>query len=352
MRPLFGVTAQPFALADAQLRSEYEHLSDECQALGHALALLRFMEARRRIHAASFAQSDRLAAAPPLRALVSAKTAPFVGGAARFFFSVYAPSAPHALADYFDKAVFDIGGRHFEWARGPDSLDADGIEFVVADPECPLSVSCVLYPDFAVPYFVVPEHLREITGTQSDFFAAILKKVTRYASARGLIAGDDFLFDFMQSGAAVTIKQVPFLLQSLLLPIAPIPLNFTLNPDAPRFNVRLTLPDFSMIQPTVAVGTPDTNAVLARFAAEKEGVDFLAAIARNPYEAIEAEIAGHAVMCELADETSENGPTPVVDPMHPARRSTPFYWQPWVEGYVRRFLEENKLVHKRYPSKK
>jgi hypothetical protein len=77
----------------------------------------------------------------------------------------------------------------------------------------------------------------------------------------------------------------------------------------------------------------------------------MAAIARNPYEAIEAEISGHATMCELSDETNEKGPTANVDEMNPARRSTPFYWQSWVADYVPRFLEENKMIHSRYPQK-
>jgi hypothetical protein len=200
----------------------------------------------------------------------------------------------------------------------------------------------------------VPDQPRHITGTNVDHFASILKKVLRYGVAENLIVGNDFLCEAIKPGgaASVTLERLPFLLQTLLLPLAPINLSFVLQPDVARFNVRLALPDFSPIWPAVTVGTADLNAALVKFAGEKERVDFLAAVARNPYEALEAEIAGHATMCELTDETSAKGPTPVIDPMNPARRSTPFYWQPWVADYIPRFLEENKLIHRRYPSKK
>jgi hypothetical protein len=277
-----------------------------------------------------------------------------VNGSVRFFFTLYESSTPHILSNYFDKLIFDIGESRFEWVRGPDGLELDGLEYIIPNAANSLSVSCVLYPDFAVPYFIVPDHLRHITSTSVDHFASILKKVLRYGAAENLIVGNDFLSDCLQPGGApsVTLERLPFLLQTLLLPLAPIRLSFVLQSDSPRFNVRLGLPDFSPIKPAAGVWTADLNAALVKFAAEKERVDFFAAIARNPYEALEAEITGHATACELTDETSEKGPTPIIDPMNPARRSTPFYWQTWVADYIPRFLEENKLIHRRYAPKK
>jgi hypothetical protein len=353
MKPIFGATAQPCTVPDPGLQAEYSHLSDECQFLGHSLNLLLFIRNRLRIHLASFQQSDQLDIAP-LNVLVSAKLVPFLNGSARFFFTLYESSTPSLLSTYFDKMLCDIGDSHFEWQRGPDNLALDGIEYVVRDVTGPVQVSCVLYPDFPVPYFVVPDQLRAITGTNVDHFAAILKKVLRHAAFEKQIVGDEFLADWLQPGgeASVKLERLPFLLQSMLLPVAPINLSFVLKPDGSRFNVQLALPDFSQIHPSVPVAPTDFTAVLTKFASEKERVDFLAAIARNPYEALEAEIAGHATMCELTDETSEKGPTLVIDAMNPARRSTPFYWQPWVADYIPRFLEENRMIHRRYPSKK
>jgi hypothetical protein len=56
---IFGTTAQPCAIEDTRLQAEYEHLSDECQSVGHSLNLLHFMQHRLRILMASFQQTAR-----------------------------------------------------------------------------------------------------------------------------------------------------------------------------------------------------------------------------------------------------------------------------------------------------
>jgi hypothetical protein len=355
MKTVFSVTAQPCPIADSSMQAEYEHLSDECQQMGHSLNLLHFMRNRLRIQPASFQLSEEFQI-PTINVMISAKTVPYLNGSLRFFFTLFEPSTPHILSTYFDKVLFDVGKNHFEWLRNPTNTETDGIEYVIRSPECPLKVSCVLYPDFPVRYFVVPDHLRQVTRTSIDHFAHILKSVVRYALNKGLFAGNVIICDdVLHTGldaATVALDQLPIALNSLLLPLAPTALSFVLLPDSPIHNVRIALPDFSAIRPAAAVATSDLNSVLAKFAREKEAVDFLAAIARNPYEAIEAEITGHTNTSELTDETSPEGPTVVTDPMNPARRSTPFYWQPWVADYIPRFLEENKIVHGRYVPKK
>jgi hypothetical protein len=265
---------------------------------------------------------------------------------------MFDPSAAFILSNYFDKALFDVGATHFEWSRNPSNLETDGLEFIITQPEESIPVTCVLYPDFPIPYFIVPDHLRHITGTSVDYFARVLRLIIAYASANSLFLDNDIVFDTPLAAAfgtpMTTVEQLPVLLQSILSPLAPISLSFVLKPTAPIYNVNVLLPDFSKIPASPVSVNPDLNGVFLKFAKEKEAVDLMAAIARNPYEAIEAEITGHATLCELEDETGEKGPTVNLDPMNPARRSTPFYWQPWVADYVPRFLEENKMIHTRY----
>jgi hypothetical protein len=350
-----AATARPCGLDDDQLQEEYKHLSAECQRFGHSMNLLMWMRNRLRARLASFSQWDRLSL-PPLDVLISGKVTSYFSGSVRFYLTMFHQSVRSVLSTYFDKALFDVGGHHFEWTRGPDSLELDGLEYVVPNAECPLTVSCVLYPDFPIPYYVVPDHLRDIVGASTSFLAAIIRSIIKYCASKSLFAGRDIICDdALQAGlgvAHVPHDQLPILLNSVLVPIQPISLSFVLQPNAPRYNVRVLLPDFSQLSPLPPFVNIELNNLLTEFAEVKESCDFFSAVARNPCEALEAEIAGYCTEIEVLEEREGAGPTSIVDGMNPAKRSSAFFWQPWVADYIPRFLEENKMIHHRYTSAK
>jgi hypothetical protein len=355
MKVSFAATAQPSAIADEALQEEYSHLSDECQKLGHSSNLLFWMRNRIRTQHLSFAHSERIMS-PPLDVLISAKVVSYFLGSVRFFFTLFHSSTRHVLSNYFDKAVFDVGVNHFEWTRDPDSLELDGLEYVVSNAECPIQVSCVLYPDFIVPYYIVPDHLRQITGTSCSFFAHIIKSIVKYAGSKSLLVNKEIICDeCLQSGlgvSSISSSDLPVLLHSVLLPVPPITMSFVLQPEAPRYNATISLPDFSQLSPLPVPPNRELDNAVMRFAAQKETCDLFSAIGRNPCEAIEAEIAAHCTECEVQEEREGAGPVGIFDAMNPAKRSTAFYWQAWAADYIPRFLEENKTVHGRYAPKK
>jgi hypothetical protein len=136
------------------------------------------------------------------------------------------------------------------------------------------------------------------------------------------------------------------------MPVQPITLSFVLQPDAPIYNARISLPNFSELSPLPIPSNPDLAKVRLKLAMEKQSCDLFSAIGRNACEAIEAEIAGYCTEYEVQEEREGAGPVGLFDSMNPAKRSTPFYWQAWVADYIPRFLEENKMIHGRYGSKK
>ena len=355
MKPVFGVTARPCSVQDAGIQSEYQDLSDKCQIAGHSLNVLHFMNARIRAYHASFTYINELDI-DPIKAILSAKVTDFIGNSVRFFLTLFEESVANLFSMYFDKVVVDAGASHFEWTRGPDSLECDGLEYVISEPQWPLPVSIALYPDFPVPFYMVPDHLQQITGKRVDFFAHVMHCVTRYAIDKSLLVANDIVCDELLQSAfgcpSIPMPQLPHVLNSVLAPVQPVFLDFVLTREAPVKSVHIALPDMSRLPLGPPLDNADVARMLARFARQWERVELYAAFARNPYEAMEAEIAGHATMCELTDETSGTAPTQSIDAMNPARRSTPFYWKAWVSEHAPRFLEENKAVQGRYVEEK
>lgn len=355
MKKALGVTARPCSVQDEKIQKDYHDLSDKCQLAGHSVNLLQFMSNRIRAKQASFTHIEALNV-DPIKAILSAKVTPYVCGSMRFFLTLYEESVSNLLSMFFDKVVVDAGSNHFEWTRGTDSLECDGLEYVIRNPESPLLVSIALYPDFPVPFFIVPDHLRQITGKDVDFFAHIMQTITRYAAEKSLIIANDIVCDEVLQAAfncpSIPMSQLPHVLNSILLPVQPIFLDFVLTQESPVKSVLISLPNLSRLPLAAPVENPDIARAASSFAREWERVELYAALARNPYEALEAEIAGHATMCELTDETSGTAPTQSIDPMNPARRSTPFYWKAWVSDHASRFLEENKIVQGKYTEEK
>lgn len=352
---VFASTSTPLQLNNKQCQDEFNECSEQAQRLAYDIKLLNFMRNRQNLEMSSFSHTHKLDA-PPLNVLISAKADHFLDNAFRFFLTTYEPHKSNILSNYFDKVVVDIGSQHFEWTRNVDSLEIDGLEFILSDPDFPLSVSYALYPDFPVPFYIIPDDLQTITGTNVDCLAKVIKNISQYASKQQLIEEGNLICDDTLRSAfgmeQIPFSNLPLVLSSHLIPLQPIKSNFFLDKDRPIYNISVKLPNFTNLpQNDQPLFNTEILNSLNKFAQEKENLDLLAAIERNPFEAIEAEIAGHATYCELSDEANDNGPEVSIDQMNPPRRSTPFYWQPWVSDYAPRFLEENKLVHSRYPKK-
>ena len=352
---VFAATSTPLQLNDPNFQETFNECSEQAQKLAYDIKLLNFMQNRQNLEMSSFSHTQKLDA-PPLNVLISAKVERFMDNAFRFFLTTYEPRKMNILSSYFDKLVVDIGSQHFEWTRNVDSLEIDGVEFILDNPDFPLNVSYALYPDFPIPYYIIPDDLQTITNTNVDCLAKIIKCISQYASKQQLIEEDNLICDDILHSAfgmeKIPFSDLPLVLSSHLLPLQPIKSNFSLDKDRPIHNIYVKLPNFTNIpQNDQSLFNAEIINSLNKFAQEKENIDLLAAIERNPYEAIEAEIAGHATYCELSDEANDNGPQISIDQMNPPRRSSVFYWQPWVSDHAARFLEENKLVHNRYLKK-
>lgn len=353
---VFAATSIPLQLKNPNCQEEFNESSEQAQKLAYDIKLLNFMRNRQNLEMNSISHTQKLDV-PPLNVLISAKAERFMDKAFRFFLTTYEPHKSNILSSYFDKIVVDVGVQHFEWTRNVDSLEIDGLEFILENPSFPLSVSYALYPDFPVPYYIVPDDLRPITKSNIDCLAKIIKSISQYASKEQLIEEGNLICDDALrstfSMEKIPFSNLPLVLSSHLLPLQPIKANFYLDKNRPIYNINVQLPNFSNLpQNEQPLLNSEIINSLNKFAQEKENIDLLAAIERNPFEAIEAEIAGHATYCELSDEANDNGPVVSIDQMNPSRRSTVFYWQPWVSDYAPRFLEENKMVQSRYPAKK
>lgn len=349
-------TALPISIKDSQVQRDYQAKSDECQEYAHAIKMIKFMKHKIQLESQSFTSTKNIKI-PLFDAIISTKIEPYINGSGRFLFSIYSQKVPFVLSTYYDKIIFDINDVHFEWQRDPINLEIDSLEYIIPVLTYPLNVSFVVYPDTPLQFFIVPDDLREITETNYDFFAHIVHKVTNYAAINELFQenGDiecDSTFKAAFNQDKIPMKLLPFYVKSVLLPVQPLKSSFVLEMEHPRYNLSIKLPDCSFIPQTSNSEENKTiSKLLNEFAEQRENVELLAAIARNPYEAIEAEICGHATHCELSDESNDNGPKVSVDSFNAAKRSTAFYWQPWVQEHASKFLEENRQIHARYTKK-
>lgn len=352
---LYSLITTPIQIDNQQCQVEFEQVSQEAHRICHDLKFLKFLKKRQKLETSVYSHTDKLETAEPVDALISVKIEQFMENHWRFFLSTYESRTPFILSNYFDKAVIDVGSQHFEWTRNVDSLETDGLEFVLDNPPNPLSVSCTIYPDFPLPYYSIPDEIASITERNIDCIPRLIKAINHYAALNQLIENGTFKCDAPLQSAlgfdSFPIGQLPTILKSRLLPLAPIRINCFLETSKPRFNVKVKLPNFaSFPQFEQTFFSSESSSTLSKLAQEYEKVSLMAAIHRNPFEAIEAEVAGHATHCEISESNSAN-PQESIDPIYAARRSTQFYWQPWVPEYAPRFLEENKQVHNRYPQK-
>ncbi|KAH0785095.1 SWI/SNF and RSC complex subunit Ssr3 [Histomonas meleagridis] len=352
MEAKLALLSKPCSIDDEKAKSEVHSLSEECQKQGYYISLLQFLKDRFSLEKNSFNNIKKLDK-EPLSVLVSSKVEPFVGNSFRFFITMFHQKCSNILSSYFDKISIDLGLDHFEWNRSPECLEIDGLEYIINSPSFPLTYTCVLYPSFPLTYYSVSDELKPVVGFSAESFAKIVLTVSDYIASHsliddGIIHCDDCLRNAFQADE-ISLGQLPNLVRQNLLPLQPVRLTFNFSQQNPRHNVFLTLPDLiDLATPIQPLLNPELNTSLAKALTQMEYIELLSAVARNPFEAIEAEIAGHATLCELSDENNSKGPSASVEELNAARRSTPFYWQSWVADHAPKYLEENKLIHERY----
>lgn len=344
---------EDLAFQNQAIKNRFDVLKDSCEIAAYQLNFLSFIKRRLYNEQQSFALGDRLNA-NPIKAIISIRLEQCVENIFRFLFTIYEDTTPYIISQYFDKIIFEINGIHKEWTRNADTLETDSIEIVLPnDISFPLEVSIILYPDFPVTYYQVPENLFPIVKMHQATLASVIRAVSSYALENDLIK-DGVLHCDKGLGIKIDLNEIPLSqvalhIRSTLVPIQPMNLNVHLTPEISNHNFKVTLPNFSLIPRYVEdFHIEDIKTGVLQFAAQKELVESIAAVARNPIEAIEAEISGHCTQCELSDESNDNGPKVSISPANPARRSSVYYWQQWTSDHIARFLEENKMIHARY----
>ena len=347
-----------FVIQEGQSKTALTEAKDSCELSLHSLKYIDFIRQRISNEEQSFSLSDKFDL-PPINALLSVRLEQFAADSQRIVVALFSREIPYLISKYFDKISISIEKEHnFEWTRNCDNLETDGIEFVLPkELELPATCTIILYPDFPVTYFNVPDCLFPVVGKKVAPFSVIIKAISAFASKNSLI-GDDVLtcghgLDLGFGVQQVPLGQVVYHVKSMLVPLQPMNVNLVITPEKPVYNYNLTLPDLSFLQKVLPTSVPEEiESDVQPFCEQGEIAEFLAAIGRNPVEALEAEICGHSAYCELSDESNDAGPKISVAPSNPARRSSVYYWQPWTSEHAARFLEENKQIHARYPSKK
>ena len=352
MKSKLSSIARPCDISDPVIQKEYEGYSEQCEKCGYSIKLLQFIKERLLNEKNSFENIKKLSA-DPLSVLISAKVEPFINNSIRFLFVMYNEKYPYVLSNYFDKMIIEIGNERINWNRTPDSLEIDCVEYIIKTQSLPLNVTCVLYPNFPLNYYSVSDGLQPIVGKSCECFAKIIESISNYISSNGLIENNIVKCDEVLRNAfntdTIHLNQLPFIVRYNILPIQPLKLTFTFDQEHSKFNFNINLPNLMDLPQTVQlVMNQELIEAMDNVIKQKEYVNLLAAVERNPFEAIEAVITRCSTFCELSDESNDNGPKVSIDQMNPARRSTPFYWQSWVSEYAPKFLEENKQVHERY----
>ena len=356
---ILEVLEEDFKINEDKEKDKYITNRDNCELYSYSLKLLHFIKQRLFNEQQSFTLCDKLKI-PPLNCLLSIRLENFGNGGKRVYFGIYSHETPFIVSNYFDKIILSIGDiLHFEWTRNCDNLETDCLEIVVPQElEFPAKMSVTMYPDFPVTYYNVPETLFPIVQEKFATLSTITKAISKYASEENLIENNILrcqkLLNLGIGVSELPLNQVVLHIKSMLIPMQPLNINVILSEEKTVYNYNLTLPDFRPIPQITedSFNIPDFDTEAINFGAQKELSELLSSINRNPIEALEAEICGHSSFCELSDESNDLGPRVSISSMNPARRSSVYYWQQWTSEHAPRFLEENKQIHARYPSKK
>lgn len=342
-------------IPNCQTKKNFISVSNNIQVFLHYLNMIQFLSNKLENEIKSFTLIDELNV-PPLSATLSIKLEQYFEDSYRFILTIAEPHSSYVLSNFFDRIDFTFGSKHKIWSRCPDSLEIDSIEYIIRKAEFPIKLSISACPDPPLQFYVVPDHLCEITGCQIDFFAHILRSISVYISQKHLLSGEDISFDELLRSALccdhAKMSEIPLVVHSVLQPIPPIFIDCYLSPSKSLLSYKIQIPDLSKLPPPTELHISEEIVEKLKSVNEKkEAIELLCALERNPIEAIEAEIAGHSTMYEMADEKSTEEPKAISDPSNPFLRSTVFYWQSWVSDHLQRYLEENQMVWQRYPSK-
>lgn len=344
---------EDLVIQNAAIKDKFDSLKNSVELAAYQLKFLAFMKKRLYFEQQSYGLGDKLCE-NPIIAMVSIRLENVIDNVYRILFSIYEETTPFIISTYFDKVILEINDVHVEWTRNADNLETDSIEFVLPrETEFPITLSVSLYPDFPVTFYQVPDSLFPIVKYHQTTHAAAIRAVAAYAVQNNLINDGKLYCDkeltFGPNISEIPLPQVGYYIRSLLVPISPVNINVHLSPENMNYNFKITLPNFSSIKSYISdFHLEEVKNCVFEYAAQKELTESLAAVARNPIEAIEAEISGHCTQCELYDESNDNGPKESISPANPARRSSVYYWQQWTSDHISRFLEENKQIHQRY----
>jgi len=352
-----SVLQEEVPIINEEIQKEYLDLKDICEKSAYGLKHLSFLYSKLNLETSSLSNLSNLIL-EPIKCIMYVQVQEFIENSYRLVFGIHEESTPFILSRYFDKIHVLVAGNHYSWERNVDSMNTDSIEIVLPKniPDI-LEISITLFPDLPLSFYSVPDSLIDLVHCQYACFSQVFRSISQYCYERNLIRDkilncDGYLAEFFGE-SEVPAESLVFHIRSKLLPIHPITINSNLNQKKRIQNFEIILPGFSKF-PLIEGETISSELQyhISGFAEKREVAGLITSYANNPIETLEAEICGHSAACELYDESNDNGPTVSISDANLARRSSMYYWQPWTSEHASRFLEENKIIHSRYPSKK
>ena len=280
-------------------------------------------------------------------ALISVSVEDFIMDKQRILFTIFNESVPYLITTYFSEIHFRIDGANYEWYRSIDSKPTDSIEILVDWSSNLIRMEIACFIDCPIQMFVVPESLQEIVGRQHDTLFHVLYMVNKYINEHGLIKEDILnCDDYLRQAFGtenIPVEQLRNYVASSLIPPPPLRLNFVLNQEKPRINYKIKLPSFGMIVQSFKRNLPsDVSEMMESLLEAKERADITAAVARNPVEAIQAEMACHVTDIDVTDDTSPEGLTISTEPVNAGKRSSLMFWQVWVNSHAQRLSKRTR----------
>ena len=348
------VSGKNYILGDENI-SEFDKLKKKYKVSVLRLYYLNYLFKKSHIECDTL--SNIVDVKSPVTAHISCKVEKFGdGNGLRFFLTCYSDDVKYIISNYFDKIVISMAGKSYTWIRNIDSLEVDSLE-VVLDPETlfPIRTDIFFYFDLPVKVYEVPLALQDITETHFDTFSNILKSISRYAHEnnlvdKGILYTDEKLRSFLNI-QQINIEDVSVYLQSVLVKIRPINMNFNFTPEVMIMNADLLIPnynDLNIAKDDALFNNAGLTKQIKEFLEVKDRNKILTCLSINPIEALEVEIANHAQEVELYDESNHNGPTIDRHPVNISRRCSTFYWQPWSSWNAQKYLDENTRIYERY----
>ena len=336
-----------------QLASKYNTAKREITAMQNSLKLTSFLLLRTRLEEKAPFFSEEIRATKSFIRM-TLKVEWIAGTKYRVLLGGYSDK-PHLkyLSYCFDRIIITINGVTYRWDRNFYNLESSGIEVVVDVKEFPLEVSFCLFIDPLVPYYIVPQKLEQIVQEKFANLPTLHNKIANYCKTNNLYFEDliscDFVLEDVFKVRNIPKDQLINYLHSVLIPVHPIQHTVYLT-KAKELSFEIEFPNIEHLFNSVA-HEEEIN-LFGEYNSAMEEANMFAAIEQNPVEAIEAEIANHSLKFDLLDD-GHTEKTELIDaPFTPAKRSTVFFSQPWVNRQSARFLDENRRIHERYVTQK